>query len=304
MLIVTSCSSTKRVSVPAVLCAARYRSSTPDAFARTWVRNVRAASELYAAREVYGGPAIASAARASSTLACDLYFVSAGMSLIDADEAIPGYDLTVSCGSTSAPTPLRSGSATPGDWWLALNKAYGVTNPFASALRKHSGLILVALPSTYLRMVEPNLLALTAANRKRLRLLTVGRTALAVDLRPQVIGYDARLDDLAGAPKGTKSSAVQRALVHFSSFLKRRPEATDIDIQRKWVSDALARTVPRERPSRLIQTDAQIAKWIRKQDPRGERAQSVLLRLLRADGFACEQARFRRIAELTRAKGR
>ena len=57
--------------------------------------------------------------------------------------------------------------------------------------------------------------------------------------------------------------------------MKRRPEATDIDVQRKWVLDALARTVPREYPSRLIQSDAQIAKWICKQDPRGERAQSV-----------------------------
>jgi hypothetical protein len=304
MLIVTSCSSTKRVSVPAALCAARYRSRTPDAFARTWVRNVRAASDLYAARDVYGGPAIACAAKAAGTLACDLYFVSAGMSLVDGNEAIPGYDLTVSSGSASAPAPLRTGSATPGDWWLALNKAYGLTNPFASMMRKHDGLILVALPSTYLRMVEPNLLALTAGNRKRLRLVMMGRPALAAELQPQVIGYDARLDDLDGAPQGTQSSAVQRALVHFVSLLKRRPEQTDIDVQRQWVSSALARTVARARPSRLGQTDAQIAKWIRRQDPRGERAQSTLLRMLRADGLACEQKRFRRIAELTRACAR
>jgi len=302
MLIITSCSSTKRVSVPAALRAARYCSSTPDAFARTWVRNVRAASNLYAARDVYGGPAIASATRAATTLACSLSFVSAGVSLVDGDEAIPGYDLTVSSGSESAPAPLRRGSATPGDWWLALNKAYGVNNPFESAMRKHDGLILVALPSSYLRMVEANLLALSDSNRKRLRLLTIGRISVAANLQPQVIEYDARLANLDGAPRGTQSSAIQRALVHFASFLKCRPEATGIDIQRKWVSDALARTVIRERPSRLIQTDAQIAKWIREQDPRSERSQSALLRMLRAGGLACEQKRFRRIAELSRAK--
>jgi hypothetical protein len=304
MLIVTSCSFTKRVSVPAALRAARYRLSTPDAFARTWVRNVRAASDLYAARDVYGGPAVASAAKAASTLDCDLYFASAGMSLVDGDEAIPGYDLTASPSSASAPAPLRTGSATPGDWWVALNKAYGVSNPFASAMRKHDGLILVALPSTYLRMVEPDLLALTAASRKRLRLVTTGRPALAADLQPQVVAYDARLNNLAGAPQGTQSSAVQRALVHFSSFLKSRPEAVGIDVQRQWVFDALSCAVARVCPSRLVQTDAEIAKWIRKQDPRGECAQSALLRMLRADGFACEQKRFRRIAELTRACAR
>jgi hypothetical protein len=302
MLIITSCSSTKRVSVPAALCAARYRSSTPDAFARTWVRNVRAASDLYAARDVYGGPAVASAAKAARTLDCDLYFVSAGMSLVDGDEAIPGYDLTVSSHSASAPAPLRVGSTTPRDWWVALNKAYGVSNPFAAALRKHRGLILMALPGTYLRMVEPDLLALTAANRKRLRLVTIGRTALAADLLPQVIKYDARLDSLDGAPQGTQSSAVQRALVHFSSLLRSRPEAVDTDVQREWVSDALSSALARTCPSRLVQTDSEIARWIRKQDPGSELAQSKLLRMLRADGYACEQKRFRRIAELTRAQ--
>jgi len=304
MLIVTSCSSTKRVNVPAALRAARYRSNTPDAFARTWVRNVRAASDLYAARDVYGGPAVASAARAAAALACDLCFVSAGMSLIRGEAAIPGYDLTVSRGSASAPTPLRAGSATPGDWWLALNKAYGVTNPFAALMRKHDGLILLALPSTYVRMVEPDLLGLTAANRKRLRLVTTGRIELATDLRSQVIGYDARLDSLEGAPRGTQSSAVQRALLHFSSMLKSRPNATNIDVHRRWVADALARATPRGRPSRLAQTDTEIARWIRQQDPRGERAPSSLLRMLRAAGSACEQGRFRRIADLTRARAR
>ncbi|MCW5667862.1 MAG: hypothetical protein KIT35_28835 [Piscinibacter sp.] len=304
MLIVTSCSFTKRVSVPAALRAARYRLNTADAFARTWVRNVRAASDLYAARDVYGGPAVASAARAAAALDCDLYFVSAGMSLVDGDQAIPGYDLTISSGSASAPAPLRAGSATPSDWWLALNKAYGLSNPFASVMRKHDGLILVALPSTYLRMVEPNLLTLTAANRKRLRLVTMGRPALNADLQSQVIGYDARLNDLNGALQGTQSSAAQRALLHFASLLNLRPEQTDIDAQRLWVSRELARAVARERPLRTAQTDAQIAKWIRKQDPRGERAHSVLLRMLRAAGFACEQRRFRRIAELSRVNVR
>jgi hypothetical protein len=268
------------------------------------VRNVRAALDLYAARDVYGGPAVASAAKAASTLGCDLYFVSAGMSLVDGDEAIPGYDLTVASGSASAPAPVRTGSATPGDWWVALNKAYGVDNPFAAALRKHDGLILVALPSTYLRMIEPDLLALTAVHRRRLRVLTMGRPTLAADLQPQMIGYDARLDYVDGAPRGTQSSAVQRALVHFSSLLASRPEATDIDLQRRWVSDALSAAVAKPRPSRRVQTDAEIVKWIRKQDPRDEHAQSVLLRMLRADGIACEQKRFRRLAELTRAHAR
>lgn len=304
MLIVTSCSSTKKVSVPAALRAARYRSRTPDAFARTWVRNVRAASDLYAARDVYGGPAVTSAARAAAVLACDLYFVSAGMSLVEGDEAIPGYDLTVSRGSASAPAPLRAGSATPGDWWVALNKAFGVSNPFTSLMRKHDGLILVALPSTYVRMVEPDLLALTAASRKRLRLVTTGTVDVAMDLRSQVIAYDARLDNLDGAPQGTQSSAVQRALLHFASMLKRWPNAIDIDVHRRWVADALARATPRARPSRMAQTDAEVTKWIRQQDPRGEHPPSALLRMLRADGRACEQKRFRHIAELARTRER
>lgn len=235
-------------------------------------------------------------------LACGLSFVSAGMALVDGDQAIPGYDLTVSPSSPSAPAPLRVGNAKPSDWWLALNSAYGLTNPFASLMRKHDGLILLALPSTYMRMVEPNLLALTETERKRLRLLTIGRSEMDAGLRSQVIEYDARLDGLEGAPQGTQSSAVQRALVHFAAFLKGQSEDLDIDVQRQWVSEALARTIRRDRPARLVQTDEEILKWIRHEDPRGERAQSALLRVLRSAGFACEQKRFSRLAELTRTR--
>lgn len=301
MVIITSCSSTKKVSVPATLRAARYHARTPDVFARTWVRNVRAASDLYAAREVYGGPAIASATRAATALSCELYFVSAGMSLVEGSAAIPGYDLTVSRGSASAPAPLRVGSATPGDWWVALNKAFGLSNPFITLMHKHEGLILVALPSTYIRMVEPDLIALKAAYRKRLRLITMGRSGVAAELAPQVIAYDDRLDNLETAPKGTQSSGVQRALLHFASMLMNQPNTLDIDAHRRWVADALVRATPRARPSGLRQTDAEVAKWIRQRDPLGENAPSVLLRWLRADGRACEQKRFRRIAALGRS---
>ena len=130
MIIVSSCSSTKRVPVPPALRAERYCSHTPDAFARTWVRNVDAEALRYPASDVYGGVAVTSAAKAADNLGCRLYFVSAGMSLVRETKRIPGYDLTVSHGSASAPTPLRSGRASAGDWWLALNKAYGADNPF------------------------------------------------------------------------------------------------------------------------------------------------------------------------------
>lgn len=288
--------------MPPALRAERYCSHTPDAFARTWVRNVDAEALRYPASDVYGGVAVTSAAKAADNLGCRLYFVSAGMSLVRETKRIPGYDLTVSHGSASAPTPLRSGRASAGDWWLALNKAYGADNPFLRATRANDGLVLIALPRIYLGMVEPSLLALPASHRRRLRLLTTNASWLSADLQSQAIAYDARLDHLADGPKGTQSSAAQRALLHFSSMLAGRPSTVRIETQRRWVNDALKTATVSARPLRIAQSDAHVAKWIRRQDPQRQLAQTALLRAFRASGYACEQGRFRRIAESIEAR--
>lgn len=296
MLVISSCSSTKRVPAAAALKASNYRIPRVEPFAELWVRHARAQAERHAARELYGGASVTAATRAAQTLSGRLYFVSAGMSLVSSTTRIPSYDLTVSTRSASLPPPMRDGSVSAAQWWSALNDAMGRSNPFARALRAVDGLVIVALPRPYLRMVEPDLLDLKADAMKRLRIITVGEVQLSSKLLDQVVTYDARVEQLPGIPGGTGSSAVQRALLDFCRRLARSPTTLMLHKQRQWVTTALDELQFRPPPVRKVMDDAAITRWIVRRDPKRAQSASRLLRQFRDAGLACEQSRFARIA--------
>lgn len=301
MLLITSCSSTKRAPAAVALKASSYRIPHLEPFAELWVRHARAQAERHAAQTLYGGASVVAATRAAQTLSSRLYFVSAGMSLVSATTRIPSYDLTVSARSASLPPPMRDGSVSAAQWWLALNNAMGRSNPFARVLRAIDGLVLLALPRPYLQMVEPDLLNLSADALMRLRIITVGKVQMPSTLLDQVIAYDARVEQLPGVPGGTASSAVQRALLDFSQRLARNPNTLSIHKQRQWVAAALGELQVKPRLDRKVMDDAAIARWIVRRDPNRGQSASRLLRQFRDAGFACEQGRFARIALSTSA---
>lgn len=300
MLVITSCSSTKSAPAPAALMASSYRTGSLATFARRWVRQAQAETERRPAGTLYGGAGAAAAAKAVQVLGCRLCFVSAGMSLVSSTTRIPSYDLTVSSRSTSMPPPMRTGLASAADWWSALNEAMGVKNPFARLLGTVDGLVLLALPRAYLQMVEQDLLALSEPQLKRLRIITVGEVKVPPRLLDQVIAYDERVDQLPEVPGGTKASIVQRALLDFSQRLAKHRTTTSIVRQRHWVSDALD-ALPHKgsTPARKGVTDERVARWILRTDPKRTQSATRLLRTFRAEGFACEQGRFARIAHST-----
>lgn len=299
MLVITSCSSTKRAPAAAALKASNYRTPHLGLFAELWVRHIRAEPERHEAHALYGGASVAAATTAAKTLGGRLYFVSAGMSLISSTAKIPSYDLTVSAQSASLPPPMRDGSVSAAQWWSALNGAMARSNPFARVLHAVDGLVILALPRAYLRMVEPDLLGLKVDALKRLRIITVGEVQLTSKLLDQVVSYDARMEQLPGVPGGTGSSAVQRALLDFSQRLARNPTTLSIHRQRQWIAAALGDLKFKPRPSRKAIDDAAIARWILRRDPKRAESASGLLRQFRDAGLACEQRRFARIARST-----
>lgn len=299
MLLVTSCSSTKRAPVPAALKASNYRTSHLASFADLWVRHLREQSELRAAGDLYGGASVAAAMKAAQALNSRLYFVSAGVSLVSSDTPVPSYDLTVAARSASLPPPMRFGPASAADWWGALNASLAQPNPLASLLSQEEGLAILALPRGYLRMVEQDLLTLPEQALRRLRILAVGAVDLPEPLLRQVVSYDARLDQLPGIPRGTKSSAVQRALLDFSRRIAGNPEARSIQEQRARVAAALDGLPFKSQVVRKAMDDDSIAQWILRYDPARTHSASRLLSIFRSEGMACEQSRFARVAHST-----
>lgn len=297
MLVFTSCSSTKQVPTP--LSASGVRARSLDGFAREWVAKIQAARELYAARDVYAGLAVTAAREAARRLEARLDFVSAGMSVVQAASRIPGYDLTVSSPGP-APYPIASGHASPSAWWSALNKALGRHQPLANIVRKHDDLVLLALPGTYLQMVEPELLTLGPAQRRKLRLVVSRNTKVGIELQSQTIRYDLRLQALDEAPKGALTSFTQRALLHFSSLLQDNPRIRAVASQQRLVDAALSLGAPAQRHARKAVSDTAVAQWVTKVDPLGTKTRSALLNEFRAKGMACEYGRFFRIVDSVR----
>lgn len=300
MVIISSCSSTKHVPVDLQLTASAIRARRLAPFAKEWARRVRAAAPVSSAAHLYGGPGVAAALTAARRLDCPAYFVSAGLSLVSSRRQVPSYDLSVSY-AASCPPAVAKGDASPADWWDALNRELGRAQPIATLVRRSDAPVLVALPGPYISMVADDLLALTAYQRSKLRLIVAGNTRVPHELDAFVVRYDDRLAGLGTAPAGANSYFAQRALGHFAKLMARhaRPDA-DVTTHRRWVQAALAKAKPVAVPERTPQTDAAITRWIKRADPPALQSVTALLRSFRDGGFACEQSRFRRLVERTR----
>lgn len=300
MLILSSCSSTKRAPVDRQLTVSAIRARRLVPFAQEWVKRVHAAASVSSAADLYGGLGVTSALEAARRLDCPAYFVSAGLSLVSSRRLVPSYDLSVSDAS-SCPPAIAKGEASAAQWWDALNVELGRSQPIAALIRRSDGPVLAALPSSYLRMVANDLLTLTARQRSKLRLIVAGNTPVPHELDACVVRYDDRLAGLSTAPGGANAYFAQRALGHFAKLLSRhsRPDA-DVATHRRWVAAALAKAKPIEVPTRRVQTDTNVLRWLKETDPHAVQSPSALLRSFRDAGFACEQGRFRRLVEHSR----
>lgn len=297
MIILSSCSSTKRVHVNPTLTVAAVREQHLQPFAREWVKRVNAAAPAGRAGEIYGGPGVKAALAAARRLGCSAYFVSAGLSLLPEWRQIPSYDLSAVAGE-SCPPALASREASAAQWWSALNNELGRDRPIASLVCRTDGQVLMALPGSYLSMVADDLFSLSNFQRTKLRLIVSETASVPVWLEPYVIRYDRRLSDVPTAPKGANAYFSQRALGHFANLIVRHKlEAAEIAVQREKVMQELGSASVAPAPKRKSQSDAQIFHWIESVDPRRTRSATALLSEFRRIGFACEQVRFRGVYE-------
>lgn len=293
-IVVTNCTGRKRGSAALVsLQAAKLRGSAA-AVAASWVKELRRQPSEDLAINFYGGRSFSEARRTAEFLDAPLGVVSAGLGLIWGADSIPRYDLTISEGDNSIVEHLLSQGESSADWWEALNVAWQRPQPFRRALVAHPGaVVLLALPSTYLAMVQAELAQLPAEQRERLRIFTseAGARALPRELLTQAMPYDERLEG-SRQDKGTRTDFAQRAMRHFVTTLQ--AHALPIEEARERVQVALSELSKPHVPVREKKTDDEIvatlkANWA---EHRGESGR--LLKFLRRDaGFACEQSRFR-----------
>jgi len=261
-----------------------------ERLAEAWNRLVARASPSGSAQSLYQGRSIADTAAVATLLGSSWYVVSAGLGLVRSDQPVPAYECTVAGGS-ELDRRLKLSGATTADWWNAIT----APEPQPLSLLITQCVTLLALPSTYLRMVHDDLAEVPTAKAGQLRIFTstAGAQFVPRHLADCVMPYDDRLESVRNYA-GTRSDFAQRALRHFVEGLG----ATSLPLNeaRATVSAALAHRSRRPRSTGRRMSDDEIRSVLRAQWVRHTGSSTRLLRYLRDEArISCEQKRFSRL---------
>lgn len=241
-------------------------------------------------QSLYQGRSIVDAVAAAAYLGSSWYVVSAGLGLVRSDQPVPAYECTVAAGSELGGR-LKLLGATAVDWWNAIT----TRQPYPLSRLIAQSPTLLALPSSYLRMIHDDLARVSPAEIGQLRIFTstAGLQFVPEHLADCVMPYDDRLESVRNYA-GTRSDFAQRALRHFVEALG--AASLPLDEARATVSAALA-----SRPQRLQSvgkrmSDDEIRRVLTEQWSQHGGSCTRLLRYLRDEArISCEQKRFSRI---------
>lgn len=287
-VLVTNCTARKRVTETVLSMSSEMIGSSFASTVSNWRRALASHQTLRAAKDVYVGRSIIEAQYAAKSAKGALYFVSAGLGIVAANDLIPTYDLTPAKAKAGLSVVLKEHKKSSSDWWdkLSINGLSKLINQFSSEQ------FLIALPATYLRMVANDLSLCDVGDTSRLRIFTssAGVRELPELLAKCVMPYDERLESIPGFA-GTRSDFPQRAMKHFVEELD--AVKIDTDCAHSVVENALAAYRPRKILNRKRLDDMEIKQLIITKWDSCQGRSARLLRAIRDEEMvACEQGRF------------
>lgn len=294
-LVITNCTNRKRAPHPPVSLTPLDHSSSLAQLARHWKGILRSAPHSATAGDLYVGRAIVESKRVCRHLGAELYVVSAGLGLVHEAQVVPNYDLSASEEGGVFSSALVTYGKSVEDWWGQLTRIMS-RGTIASLVGASPGrLVLLTLPSSYIRLVARDLARIEPTAAANLRIFTSESGAFGVPshLRSCVLPYTERLETLDGYD-GTRAEFPQRALRHFVCMLG--GHRLSLQDAHAAVRQSLSRLHFRSVPQRQKKTDQEIAGLIRQGWDQCNGGSTRLHRYLRDDQLvACEQSRFREI---------
>lgn len=274
--------------------------------ARWWARLTEHRHPTVVAQELYAGDhwrvvkELPQVARAAG-LKPHLWVASAGYGLIEATTAVRPYSATFARGQADSVVQAaveRNTSALLQLWWTTIARRKG-PNTLAPrsvaelAASSPSATILVVASSLYVAAMEQDLVAAATALRSREQLLVVStasprsKGALALHWVPST----AHLQSLLGGSRLSLHARVARNVLE---------EAPHAGITASEVRARLERLIRRSdapvQYDRKPMTDEEVKRFVRSPNTRAvAKSWSAALRLLRSQGLACEQRRFKQL---------
>ncbi len=297
-VVITTCTNRKRKPIDEGLCASSLANGSVGEVARQWGRQLRADVPRYSAMEVYGGRSFKDAIEAAKALDANLFVVSAGLGLIDAENQIPAYACTVLEGAPDSISARIGGFHPKADWWRELQRVSPYALPFRVVAGADDTPILASLSDNYIEMVAAEVMDLPIDRVARLRLFTRAPISrIPEGLRGNVMPYDDRLDGPDSSIRGTRSDFAARALRHFVGLRVSGSASEDAAA----VEVALADWRIPSKFDRIRRDDAELLDLMRQHWAAAGGRSSKLLRFFRDDlGVACEQGRFAALARQVR----
>ena len=296
-VVVTSCSSRKAIPKERRVAADALQEGQLKDVASQWIRMLAQHSTNVCCGQLYQGRGVQEIKKAASELESPVWFISAGLGLVNIDQTIPAYNLTVSKGNSDfvgdkiVTLPFNSYL-----WWREINRLRGniTLNSLISA--HNDKLFLLALPSNYFDMIAPELMMLTDSELGRVRLFGPPKSKVDERFHSILMPYDNRLNGPDSPLRGTYSDFSQRALHHFVSILDSKLPLRTPDSDTALVSASLTRMRLPSVIKRAKVTDDEIKRILQRNWSQCAGKPSRLLRLLRdVELTACEQKRFSRI---------
>lgn len=292
-IIITNCTGRKLHNADVTMTENLLRHRTVDDIAKAWKSALNVAPSRHIARELYAGRAFREAEVATARMDGQLYVLSAGLGLISADDIVPAYDLTVGTSGATIHPALKRLGLSPKHWWSALNRILGKPLPIAALIDSHQeAIVYLAMPSTYLALIDHELVTLAPRDRARLRIFSspAWLRQAPSDLARFALPYDERLESTPFA--GTRNDFPHRALRHFVESLQ--AHTLDLDEARVVVDAAMSKQVMRTLPERQKRSDDEIQTLLHLHWRASEGSSGRLLRVLRDDLLVkCEQSRFK-----------
>jgi hypothetical protein len=303
-LVITNCTGRKAHPPDPKLRVAPKLTSQKDIreCASVWANNVKNAKHLHKAESLYQGRSIIDSNAVRNALNAHFYVISAGLGLVSSQDLIPSYELTVVDGSPFGKQLQKQGYSNQ-DWWKKLNGALKKTN---SPLKKMISevdykQVFIALPSTYLEMIQDDLWGAEPKLLGRVLIFTstYGTQFIPKEWRHHALPYDERLEDTKSGYAGTRSDFPQRAMRHFLETVWTPKDSLEINIKK--TSQNLKKLQKPTLPARRRVDDAQILRIIKKNWKSKLGNSRDLLRYIRDEALvSCEQSRFQKLCSQVR----
>lgn len=299
--IIASCTHRKRLPVPADLRLRRVDAKTTSARVADWLNRLRKHdSPKVPATDLYLGghwaivktlPDLATAAGFRS----HLWVASAGYGLVPADAPIRSYSATFASGHPDSVSDEAASRSDDRAWWTRIGRAQGpvlgrprtvtelmLDDPLAS--------VIVVASGSYVAAMEDDILSAIAASRRPERIVIISGPSRSSSgaLYPHLIQTDMRLQSTVGGACTSLHARVARKILR-----EARTWGVDAGSLQPRYERILARSRAPEIEAREKLSDRRVLAFIRKNLGSSSSGHSPLLRLLRQEGYACEQARFR-----------